>query len=777
MKNCLFLLVVFAVCTTAYAEQQPTQRIRGIVIDKDSRKPLPGVTIQILKSTPKLGAISSSSGTFAIANVPVGRYDLQATSLGYEPVITREIIVTSAKETFVTIAMKEAAVSLGEVVVTPLTVSKAEPLNSMSSVSARMLSVEEAKRYAGGFDDPARLASSFAGVASGIGNNGIVVRGNAPKFLQWKIEDIEIPNPNHFADMSGFGGGGLTALSSQLLANSDFLTGAFPAEYTNALSGVFDIFMRSGNSSDYEHTVQFGLVGIDIASEGPFSKESKSSYLFNYRYSTLALLTPLLPDDAGGTSYQDLSFKLTFPSGNGTFSLWGIGLIDASGQTAETDSTLWKYLQDKEEQDVQQSMGAVGLSYAVLPGENTFFKTTLAATVSTLNLDTKRMNAALTLLPQNAIHSSNWNVVLSSSLTTKFSAEHTNKTGITLTGLRYTMALDDAGTTQVLQSITNENGFSALLAGYTGSSVQLSKTLTMTAGICSQFFTLNSHATLEPRLAFRYQPSEGGAVFGIGYGNHSRLERINYYFSTSPEFGSELVNKHLDFTKAHHLVVSYSQKISDEISLKVEPYMQYIYNVPVIADSSFSFINLQNEWFVSKKLENRGEGRNYGIDLTLEKYLSDGYYFLVSGSVFHAEYLAGDGIWRNSRSNKNFLGNLLVGKEWQFGNAVLSANIRLTVQGGDRFSPVKEAESIAARDVVYDQSRAFALQTPVMTQAHWTMSYRINNQGVSHEIALKILNATMQKDFYGYRYNFRTNSIDENSEAIFIPNLSYKIEF
>lgn len=771
----LFFLLLLNFTTSA---QLTTQTIRGIVLDKNSRKPLPSATVQLLNTQPRIGTISSSTGNFKLENVPVGRYDLQVSFIGYEPMIIREVVVTSAKETFVTATLKETGVTLQDVVIKP-TVNKVEPLNSMSSVSARMLSVEEAKRFAGGFDDPARLASSFAGVASNVGSNGIVVRGNAPKFLQWKMEEVEIPNPNHFADMASFGGGGLTALSSQLLANSDFLTGAFPAEYTNALSGVFDIFIRNGNSDDYEHTFQFGLIGIDFASEGPFQKGSSSSYIFNYRYSTLSLLTPLLPDDADGTSYQDLSFKLNFPTQNvGIFSVWGIGLLDGSGQKAETDSTQWKYIQDKEEQDVKQSMGAIGVSHTYMISNSSYIKSNLATTISRLDLETERINNQRAFLPHNEITTTNQNFVLSSYLNTKFDIDHTNKTGFTLTGLKYDMLLKQAEATgNPLQTIVDEAGFSTLIAAYSNSSFNLTNALTMNVGISSQLFTLNNNYTIEPRLAFRIQIPDDNGILGIGYGNHSRLERINYYFTKSVSTGDELINKNLDFTKAHHAVLSYVRNISENVSLKIEPYFQYIYSVPVIPDSSFSFINLQNEWFINKKLENTGKGRNYGIDLTLEKYISDGYYYMVTASLFNSEYMGGDGIWRNTRFNRNYLLNVLVGKEWQFGQNVFGVNLRGTVQGGDRFSPVNNNESLAAKDIIYDETRSFQNQLPTSNQVHFTVSYKINNEGVSHEIALKILNATMQKDFNGYRYNTVSNVIDENSDTIFIPNLSYKIEF
>jgi hypothetical protein len=333
------------------------------------------------------------------------------------------VTVISAKETFLTISLKESLTQLAEIVVRP-NVNKEQPLNSMATVSARMLSVEEAKRYAGGFDDPARLAASFAGVASNTDQNGIMVRGNAPKFLQWKMEGIEIPNPNHFGDLKSFGGGTFTALSSQMLANSDFFTGAFPAEYNNALSGVFDITMRKGNNEKREHTFQAGVIGIDASSEGPFKTGGKASYLFNYRYSTFALLGPLLPENADGLKFQDLSFKLNFPTQKaGVFSMWGIGLTDRVGAKAKTDSKDWEFYDDKEENEIKQYMGATGISHKYFFKNSTSLKTTLAATVSNTDWTTEKLNPQLVLKPKSKIDNTNWNFVLSSYINKKFNAK------------------------------------------------------------------------------------------------------------------------------------------------------------------------------------------------------------------------------------------------------------------------------------------------------------------------------------------------------------------
>lgn len=779
MSRFKFTLILLLLASWHLFAQQPTQTIRGTVIDNASNAPLAYVNVMLQNTN--VGTKTDSLGNFTLKNVTIGRYNIKVSMIGYEPFVATEVQVSSGKEVFLNISLKENVNSLTEVVVKPK-VNKEQPLNAIATVSAKMLSVEEAKRYAGGFDDPARLVSSFAGIASNVSNNAIVVRGNNPQSLQWKLEGVEIPNPNHFADVSGaFGGGGLTALSSQILANSDFFSGAMPAEYNNALSGVFDIFMRNGNNRKAEHTFQIGLLGVDVSSEGPFKKGGRASYLFNYRYSTLALLKPLMPENAGGTTYQDLSFKLNFPTLKaGTFSVWGIGLIDGSGADAKTDITKWKYDSDKETEDVKQYMGAAGVSHKMLLNNNQFIKSTVAATVNGLDLSTERLNDNSVLLPKNKVNNRNYNFVFSTAINTKFSSRHTNKTGIVATGLMYDMQFKNAlpiGTP--LQTLVSENGFSTLLSGYTNSTVNFSEKLTLNAGVNAQLFTLNKHYTVEPRIGIKYQFASTQAL-SLAYGLHSRLERLNYYFVKSSQYSNELINKNLDFSKAHHLVLGYDISFSELTHLKIETYYQRLYNIPVMADSSFSMINQQNDWFFNGKLQNTGVGENYGVDFTFEKYLSKGYYYMITASVFNSRYKGGDNVWRDTRYNRNFTFNFLIGKEWQVGKNkqnVLGLNARISYQGGDHYSPVNVAASAAAHDAILDETKAFSKQFAPAFTGHFTASYKINKKNSAREIAFKVINATMYKEFTAFEYNLQTQAVDERREATFVPNLSYKIEF
>ncbi|UZR99698.1 TonB-dependent receptor [Chondrinema litorale] len=776
LRSMLLIAVLVGLQRYSYA-QTITQQVRGQVVDQTSQAPLPFATVIILQTEPMLGATTDEDGNFVINNVPVGRYNLQASYMGYEPVIIPEVLVTKGKALSLTFKLVENAEMLDEIEVTPR-IQKESAINPNAMVSARMLSVEEANRYAGGFDDPARLASSFAGVASNVANNAIVIRGNAPKFLQWKMEGVEIPNPNHFADLAAFGGGGLTALSSNLLANSDFLTGAFPAEYNNALSGVFDIQMRNGNNTDHEHSVQVGAIGIDLSSEGPLSKNKRSSYVVNYRYSTLGLIAPVLPEDAQGTNYQDLAFKLKFPTENaGVFSIWGIGLSDKSGAEPETDSEKWEYYQDKEDQKVNQYMGATGLNHKFFFGSNTSLNSTLAFSTNGIDLKTKRLNDLLEAQDHNLIDNKYYNVTFKSVLNNKVSDRHANKTGITVTGMGYDLLLQEADDAGELNTLVTDKGFSTLLSAYTNSTFFYNQ-FTVNAGINFQYFTLNQNRTIEPRLGISYEIDEKHKL-SLGYGLHSRLERINTYFTKSSD-GSSFPNKNLDFTKAHHIVLGYDWNINESLHLKIEPYYQYLFDIPVIADSTFSLLNLQDDWFISDTFVNNGKGRNYGIDFTLEQYMSRGFYFLFTTSLFQSEYKGDTDEWYNTRFNRNYLVNALVGKEYNVGREnqnLFSVNLRLSVQGGDKYSVIDKQQSALQQDVVYDETNPFTQQAKTSVVTHVTVNYKWNKQKSAHELSLKVINANNYKEFLGHRYNLKTQSVEMYREALIVPNVSYKISF
>ncbi len=780
VKFSLFLL--FTISISAYSQEtntKLTQTIRGVITDAASGEAIPFTSVS-LADNPGRGTVTDSDGKFQMENVPVGRHTIMATFLGYEPAIIKEIMVSSAKEVYLDIAMKESVKMLGEIVVRPR-INKEQPLNKMAPTGARMLSVEEASRYAGGMDDPARLATAFAGVSADGSSNGISIHGNAPHLLSWRMEGVEIPNPNHFADISILGGGVLSSLSANVLSNSDFLTGAFPAEYSNAVSGVFDVKLRNGNNQNYEHTAQVGTLGFDFASEGPISRKNGSSYIINYRYSALgfAQKTGLMGMDDETIDYQDLNMKLNFPTKKaGVFSVWMTGLID-NYIMKNSDTTEWKSKIDENYSASKQYMFAGGIGHAYSFRNGGSLKTTLAGTYfkehAYANFYNDRMEHNIPWLDMNRNFS---NFIADISHNRKFSSRFTNKSGINYTRLFYNMDMTKSPHIgEALLPVYDGDGSTGLVTAYSSNAFNINNNVILNFGLNAQWLTLNDSWTIEPRAGVKWQPT-ARSTFAAAYGMHSRMEKIDVYFV---EVGGRFVNKELDFTKAHHFLLSYGLKLSENTNLKIEPFYQYLYAVPVEATGSYSVLN-RSDFYVDKTLVNKGKGRNYGIDVTLERYLNQGWYAMLTGSFFNSRYTGGDGVWHATRYNRKFIVNTLGGKEWMVGKSkqnVFSANLRLTLQGGDRYSPTDLEATLADpdNDVQYDESRAYSQQFDPMFLASFTLSYKINRKKTSHEFAIKYINATNTESYYGHLYNYHTKEIEPYKGTLAIPNIMYRIEF
>ena len=369
MRKSILLIAVFLCLKMSFANNQNlTQILRGKVLDKDSGLPLIGATIMVNGSSPLIGTATNANGEFQFQPMRVGRYSITVQSIGYEPRIVSDVLLKAGKETDLTIYLSESVVQLDEVTISAKK-HKGESLNKMALISARSFSVQETNRYAGSFDDPARMASSFAGVmGSPDGNNDIIVRGNSPRGMLWRMEGIEIPNPNHFAE-EGASGGAISALNSKMLDNSDFYTGAFPAEYGNAYSGVFDLRLRNGNKHKREYSFMVGILGTDFTAEGPFKKGGNASYLINYRYSSLAMLNAVGIKVAGDAvpKFQNSSFKINVPTKKaGTFNLFGLGGLSGISE----DMSDYK-------NEFNTDMAVVGLSNTLPLDDKTILKTVL----------------------------------------------------------------------------------------------------------------------------------------------------------------------------------------------------------------------------------------------------------------------------------------------------------------------------------------------------------------------------------------------------------------
>jgi hypothetical protein len=775
VSTCLLLGAFFV------EAQTPVQEVRGKVVDAETRLALPGANVVVLNTDPLLGATTGEDGTFRIAAVPVGRHTFKVTYVGYKPVVIPEILVSSGKQTVINTELEALVVTSGEVEI-KAAYDKDKPLNAMATVSARSFSVEESRRYAGSLDDPMRAVSNFAGVASnsGVNSNQIMIRGNSPKGLLWKVEGVDIPNPNHFAFV-GTSGGGFTIFSSQVLANSDFYTAAFPAQYGNAISGVFDMRFRNGNNARHEYGIQLGLQGLDVAAEGPFTKKHTSSYLFNYRYSVLGFLKYIDPSLKNSLpEFQDISFKLNFPTRKaGTFSLLGIGGMSTIRSVPEEDTAKWTTLDARSKTDLNNKMGAVALIHLVFLSRNTYIRTSLSTTYNDIVVNDNLMVSADSMRPVDSVKHQNYRVTAAVMMNNKFGPRYTLRSGISYTQMYFNIGISAVNPfTGIFGSVTKGDGNTGLVQAFTEAKTDLSNNFYLATGISFQYFTLNGRYAVEPRIAGFWQVTRRHAL-SFGYGMHSQSEDIGIYLAGVPlENGATgQPNRNMDLSRAHHFVLGYDFSVRSDIRFKAEAYYQYLYSIPVMPGSFYSMINSTGGYF-SDTLVNRGTGRNVGLDLTFEKFLTKQYYYMVTASIFDSKYKGGDHIVRNTRFNSNYVVNLLGGKEWTVRKKNLfGVNLKMVATGGEYYVPIDLEQSIAQHREVLDEPAAYTRRLPSFFYIDLTLTYRTNHKKFSGIWAIQVRNLLNQRPVTGYLYNDYNQSIEPVKSLGIIPLLSYKVEF
>lgn len=784
MNKSIFSSLIALVLCLQLSGQQLTQTLKGRIVDQVSQSPVIGATIIIQGTDPLKGATTDIDGYFSIPEVPIGRVNLQVSSVGYEQRTIPNVLIESGKEKFLELDLVEALIEMDEIVIVADQQSLGKPLNELATVSAISISIEETSRFAATFDDPARAALTYAGVSTGGDDllNEIVIRGNSPKGILWRLEGVEVPNPNHFGEV-GSSAGGISMLSSNLLSTSDFFTSAFPSDYGNATSGIFDLRMRQGNFDNHEHTFQAGLLGVAAASEGPINREKRSSYLVNYRYSTLALFDNLGIEILGSqedVTFQDLSFKVNLPGTKlGTFSIWGLGGKNTYTYRPLEEFGEWDY------EDNEQQMGVAGITNVAYLSKDTYLNTIVTYSLFDTHyvFDSVRVrDLENEEVKENAFRFSTY-------LNHKFDSRNSVRVGGIYSNLAFDLAYDewDYNLNRSVNYL-NEDGDTHFYQGFANWQHRANEELTLNFGVHASHFRLNKEWYVEPRLGFRWAYAPGKAFTG-GAGLHSRMETLALYMGKEfLEDGSfRQNNRDLSFTKAAHAVVGHEWMLTDKIRFKTEAYYQYLYDVPVWATDtttndylrSFSLLNTFQGW-TSDDLDNRGSGKNYGLEFTLEKFFSNGFYFLNTLSLYESKYKGVDGIERSTRFDGKYIFNIVAGKEWTFGtnkNKVLSINGRAISSGGKREAPINVLASQNEGFTVRDFSRNFDTQLDPYWRFDLGITYKVNKLNRTTAIVLNVQNVIGRANEFGRYYSTSARQIVSESQVGMFPNLAYKISF
>ncbi len=784
MKKAVFVLMILGLINSlSYGQNQLTQTVRGQVIDKESQSPVPGVMVTVSSLDKETVTICDADGFFRFQNIYIGRITLKAVIIGYEYTELRDIELKTGKELVLTIEMTEKVEELQEVVITGN--RKDNPLNEMSTVSARSFTVEETERYAGTWLDPARMAANYAGVmAAGDQRNDIIIRGNSPLGLLWKLEGVNIPNPNHFGTL-GTTGGPISILNNNLLTNSDFFTGAFPAEYGNALSGVFDLKMRSGNNEKYEFTAQVGMNGLEFGAEGPFSKKSKASFLLNYRYSTLAVFKFL--DIHFGVSgvpeFQDISYKFNVPTEKaGIFSIFGVGGISSIEVFYEDKKPEdWSFGRDNLNFKFDSGMGATGISHFYSINKNSYIKTVIAVTgiYSSARADSANTINETVFYGDN---SQEKKITASSKYTDKINSKNTFNVGfnIDLYKVQYKDSVLMPDETYLSLSQVN-NKMMNLIGLFTQLKHKFTDEFSMTGGVYFQDFTLNGSYSVEPRfgLKWNFKPKHG---LSFGAGILSQLQpRLFYFTETTVNNEIHFTNKDLAFTKSNQAVLSYDYSVNKDMRVKFETYYQYLTGIPIEQkSSSWSMVNYGTSFFEEREdsLVNKGTGENYGVELTFEKFLSKNYYFLFTSSLFESTYKGSDGIKRNTIYNGKYVFNLLAGYTFKLGkHNSINLDFKTVLAGGKHYIPIDLEASELAGMKIYDFDKAYKPKYNDYFRLDGRLGYKTNFKKFNAEIAFDVQNLTNRKNVMLESYDPDTNSITYDYQLGFFYVFFIRFQF
>jgi hypothetical protein len=776
-----------------------TQTVKGTVKDMDSQTPLPGVNVILIDSDPFQGGVTDMDGNFRIDEVPVGRQNFLIKFIGYKSQTIPNVLVTAGKQVVLNVQLEESVEALNEVVITADS-DKDRPNNEMAKVSARTFSLEEVTRFSGGRNDVARLATNFAGVSSANDSrNDIVVRGNSPTGLLWRVEGLPIATTNHFATL-GTTGGPVSALNTNLLRTSDFLTGAFPAEYGNANAAVFDVKFRNGNTEKLEFTGQVSAFsGAEAMVEGPMNFNKGASFLVSYRYGIASLA-------ATGTSaipyYQDLSFKFNFGDTKlGRFELFGMGgisSIDFLGDEIEEDDL---FADPSSDSFVENQLGLVGLNHTILFQNKSYLKTTVGATLMASYFDQDNFvgDDRNTKYRATEADDEEMRYTLSSQYNRKFNARFNMRIGGIVEVYQLNSLVRDRdmrveipdgngdGIPDFFIPVRDIDEATPLTQAYAQGEYKFTDQLSWTFGLHSQFLEFTGDAMVGPRTALSYQFRPKHRI-SIAYGLHGQMTPLPILLYEEPVESGEFVrtNEELEFTKSHHIVLGYDFKPSADWRFKAEAYVQSIFDMPVEqVSSSYSVLNEGGDFVFDERgsLVNAGTGMNYGFEFTAEKFFSKGYYGLATVSLFDSRYEGSDGVERSTAFDNGYVANALFGKEWPIGKEkrnVITFDTKVTYSGGRPYTPI-DLEATRANDgrQVLMEEMAFSERYDDYFRWDVKFGFRLNgkNSKVSHQFFVDLQNVTNRENIFVERYNPVTDEINDVNQIGFFPDVMYRIQF
>lgn len=808
MRLLFSLLIMQLSCLPLLGQTEGTQNIRGRVVEKETQAPIAFATVRAIRDDGTvIGANTDEYGYYELTNVPVGYRPVVFTAISYDTIRVRPFLTTGS-ELVLDMFMDPRSSNVDSVLI----VANKDDVSNEHAASVSQISIafDPGLQASGTREDPVRQAVITPSVqGADDSRNDLIVRGNSPSGVLYRMEGINIPNPNHFA-IPGTGGGPQSLLNNKYLARADFYTGGFPANYGNGTAGVFDMWMRNGNNAKHELSLQLGFLGTEASVEGPISRANRSSYLAVYRYSSLQLFN-FMGIDVGTDAvpqYQDLGFRVNFPMKKGGYvAVWGIGgmsTIDIvlSTETTPDTSTLIFGSNDRD-QYFSSNMGVVGVTYVQPIGTRAKFQAGAAVSHQSIFADhdyifRRIVEGAFVYdsLPKilgYTFQENKFHTYLQYNRYLDDRKRHVLQAGVNFD--YYMMYYEDSSRQVITSPDTSMADWrvrwdtrtnAPLIQPYVQYRFKASRDLSLFAGVTSLYWGLNdnSFSPIEPRLGIDYSPSRSHTL-SFAASLHSQIQSPYLYFYGAQTVGDNPVEQNIDIglTKSAHLILGDEWMITDKVQLKSEAYFQYLFNIPVeVATNSFSLINAGSGFsrLFPQELTNGGTGRNMGVEMMLSRSFVDGYYYVISGTLFDSKYRGSDNIWRNTTFNGRYAFSAVGGKGFNVGilNSQLVLGGSVTYAGGRWYGPVDEEASARELEIIYVNETVNTLQFRPYFRTDLKVNFRWNRPRVTHEFAVDLVNVFDTQNILTLTYNPNDPEgqfIREEYQLGFLPIFYYKL--
>jgi hypothetical protein len=766
MKMHQFVLCIIIFFSPVYGQvlqNQPKGILKGKVVDGESKLDLVGA--QIFIKDLKSGTSTDGKGYFEIKDVPVGSYTLNCNYIGYERIAKTDIIVRTERETFVNIEMQASSIEIGGSTVTAGYFSEIQtkPLSSIN------FSSEEIRRAPGAAGDVSRIIFGLPSLAKiNDTKNSLIVRGGSPVENGFYVDNIEIPNINHFPTQ-GSTEGPIGILNVDFIEDVNFNCGGFSGEYGNALSSIMDVKFREGNRSTTDVQIDMSMQGFGSMLEGPLDG-GRGAYLISARRSFLDLILHLMNETVGVPTYSDVQGKITYDLSD-RHKLSFVDVFSDDRQVMDQKKALEsKTINIYPEYGSYSNTG--GVNWQWIWGKSGFSQTSLSHTYSNAEINFLQTRDAKLLMKNASIEQE---VKLRNTNHWMIDAKNKFNFGFDIKDVMIDYSIFYNDYQDILGNSTpafNLNKSIQSLHGgiFVDYACSLLDRLTLSPGARIDYYQFNDDTKISPRMSLTYHVDDLTSLIG-SYGIY--YQNIPWIIAAQKES-----YRSLKTPRADHYVLSFNRLLTESTKLTIEVYDKEYRDFPMDPSQPnlflFDQVVVEQVFLNHSNLLSTGKAQSYGVEATVQKKMAENIYGLIAGSYYRSNYTGIDGkrydrVYDN-KFNFAIEGGYKPDEKWEF-------SLRWLYAGGAPYTPFNEQASLATHKGVFDAVRVNGARLPDFHSLNIRVDKKYYFASTTLTVYLSIWNAYGRRNISSYTWNEVKDKVMEEEMWGMLPVFGIKYEF